>query len=171
MVFNLIIQDIDNPIIFNVPEHRYFGDTKFHKGQRVYIVAYNKGDSELGRGEDNDYILSDVVDDDAVLNNDTLCSIHQIIPHGFYSFHKSQGLSYDKVALCIDDIWENTMIYTAITRARNDIKIFSFDLDNRDNILRFLIERWIKFNDFADRFISKVSLNKNKEIVQSRYVI
>jgi hypothetical protein len=159
--FNQIIKEISSPIIFNVENHNYMNKTKFFKGQRVYIVAYAKGDTDgLKRTDKNEYTLTNIYGDDAILDNEIICSIHQIIPIGFYSFHKAQGLSYNKVAICIDDIWENTMIYTAITRARNKATLFSLDTDNKDKILKFLIDRWNNFTDFADKFISKILENK-----------
>lgn len=44
-----------------------------------------------------------------------------LLPLNFYSVFKAQGKGFDKVIIVLDDMFEITMLYTAVTRARNEI--------------------------------------------------
>ena len=46
-------------------------------------------------------------------------------PGFLLTVHKSQGRSIDKVIVCIDEMFDVAMLYTAITRARNEIVFYS----------------------------------------------
>lgn len=48
--------------------------------------------------------------------------IYPFLPLNFLTIHKSQGLSINKVLVVLDDMFEITMLYTAITRAIEDVK-------------------------------------------------
>lgn len=47
---------------------------------------------------------------------------YPLLPTNFITVHKAQGLSLDKVLIVLDDMFEITMLYTAITRAVSDVK-------------------------------------------------
>ena len=47
---------------------------------------------------------------------------YPLLPTNFITIHKAQGLSLDKVIIVLDDMFEITMLYTAITRAVSDVK-------------------------------------------------
>lgn len=47
---------------------------------------------------------------------------YPLLPTNFITIHKAQGLSLDKVLIVLDDMFEITMLYTAITRAVSDVK-------------------------------------------------
>lgn len=51
---------------------------------------------------------------------------YKCYPIELYTFHKSQGLTFDNVIICIDELFEFPMLYTGITRSAGDIKFFSF---------------------------------------------
>ena len=48
-----------------------------------------------------------------------------IIPAYLTTFHKSQGKTYDNVIICVDDLFDFTMLYTGITRAREDVLFYT----------------------------------------------
>ena len=50
-----------------------------------------------------------------------------VMPSYLYTFHKSQGLEFDNVAVCIDDLFEFPMLYTGITRARKNVVFFTMN--------------------------------------------
>ena len=50
---------------------------------------------------------------------------YPITPSYLLSVHKSQGRSIDKVIVCIDEMFDISMLYTAITRARNELAFYS----------------------------------------------
>ena len=56
---------------------------------------------------------------------------YPILPTDYISIHKSQGRSYDHIVVVLDQLFEITMLYTAITRARLDVKfvLINYDLD------------------------------------------
>lgn len=69
------------------------------------------------------------------LNNETIY-IHEckdrfnnnyfpITPSYLLSVHKSQGRSIEKVIVCIDDMFEISMLYTAITRSKSVLRFYS----------------------------------------------
>ena len=44
-----------------------------------------------------------------------------LLPLNFYSIFKAQGKSFDNVIVVLDDLFEITMLYTGITRAKNNV--------------------------------------------------
>lgn len=44
-----------------------------------------------------------------------------LLPLNFYSIFKAQGKSFDNVIIVLDDFFEITMLYTGITRAKNNV--------------------------------------------------
>ena len=72
----------------------------------------------------------------------TITQASKLIPYNFITCHKAQGRTIDKVLLILDDLFEITMLYTAITRAKTDIKFIKFNhLPNKDDIEAFKIMR------------------------------
>lgn len=62
---------------------------------------------------------------DGVVHTGTNQFYYPIMPAFLMSFHKSQGRTIDNVIICVDDIFDITMLYTGMTRARNNLKFFS----------------------------------------------
>ena len=61
---------------------------------------------------------------------------YPITPSYLLSVHKSQGRSIDKVVVCIDEMFDISMLYTAITRARNELMFYSKEpINERVNVL------------------------------------
>lgn len=50
-----------------------------------------------------------------------------VIPAKLMTIHKSQGQTLDNVIICIDDLFEITMLYTAITRAKNNVLFYTIE--------------------------------------------
>lgn len=50
-----------------------------------------------------------------------------IAPSNVYTIHKSQGLEFEKVIVSTDNLFLFPMLYTATTRAKNDIKFYGKD--------------------------------------------
>lgn len=59
-----------------------------------------------------------------------------LLPLNFYSIFKAQGKSFDKIIVVLDDMFEITMLYTAITRARENVEFVR--IHNLDNIMEDL---------------------------------
>lgn len=47
-----------------------------------------------------------------------------VLPMNFTTVHKSQGQSYDKVICLLDDLFDISMLYVMITRARFNVKFY-----------------------------------------------
>lgn len=48
-----------------------------------------------------------------------------LLPSQLLSIHKSQGYGIDKVVVCLDDLFDVSMLYTACTRAISDLRFYS----------------------------------------------
>ena len=117
---------------------------KLYEGQRITITTnvndLNNGDEYIFEEYNikNEYILLkdvnsneykylykiDYVDDE----NIEPVKYFPIIPAYLSTFHKSQGKTYENVIICVDDLFDFTMLYTGITRAKNDVLFYS-DID------------------------------------------
>lgn len=89
----------------------------FIKNGDILVANENIEDMELVNGEE--YIIKDV-DDELLMFN-----IKKFLPYNYLTIHKSQGKTLDKIVVCIDDLFEISMFYTALTRAKTDIKLIS----------------------------------------------
>lgn len=54
-----------------------------------------------------------------------------VIPAQLISIHKSQGQSIDNIVVCIDELFDMSMLYTAITRSRNDVVFYTKEYGNK----------------------------------------
>lgn len=50
---------------------------------------------------------------------------YPLTPSNILTVHKSQGRTIDRVIVCIDDMFDISMLYTAITRARHDLLFYT----------------------------------------------
>ena len=87
----------------------------FIKSGDVLVANENIEDMDLVNGEE--YVIKDV-DDELLMFN-----IKKFLPQNYLTVHKSQGKTLEKIIVCIDDMFEISMFYTALTRARTDIKL------------------------------------------------
>lgn len=87
----------------------------FIKNGDILVANENIEDMELVNGEE--YIIENV--DDELL----MFYIKKFLPYNYLTIHKSQGKTLDKIVVCIDDLFEISMFYTALTRAKTDIKL------------------------------------------------
>lgn len=87
----------------------------FIKNGDILVANENIEDMDLVNGEE--YIIKNV-DDELLMFN-----IKKFLPYNYLTIHKSQGKTLDKIVVCIDDLFEISMFYTALTRAKTDIKL------------------------------------------------
>ena len=85
-------------------------------------------------------------------------SYYPISPAFLLSVHKAQGRSIDKVIVCIDEMFDISMLYTAVTRARNNLVFYSCEAIN---------ERVKKLIDVAhvDEFKQLNTIVKNIKVI------
>lgn len=70
-------------------------------------------------------------------------SYFPILPSNLITYHKAQGKTINNVILCVDNLFEFSMLYTGLTRAKNNVLLFTFneqykDIENVDNIYKYL---------------------------------
>lgn len=64
-----------------------------------------------------------------------------LLPSFLLSAHKAQGLSIDKVIVCIDELFDPCLLYTACTRAVSNLEFYStqrFDDKRRNELIDYL---------------------------------
>ena len=75
-----------------------------------------------------------------------------VMPSYLYTFHKSQGLEFDNVAICIDDLFDFSMLYTGITRARKKIVFFTMN-SMIYNDIEETIKETVKYDSLKDIYM------------------
>lgn len=83
---------------------------------------------------------------------------YKFYPLNLYTFHKSQGLTFENIIICTDNLFEFPMLYTGITRASKNIKFYSskdkksrieylqtHSGSNEIKLLREIFERYLKY--------------------------
>lgn len=59
---------------------------------------------------------------------------YPICPAFLMTIHKSQGRTLDNVIVCIDELFDVSMMYTAITRAKNKLLFYSQEKDEKKRV-------------------------------------
>lgn len=135
------------------PHDQYFIASTYALLQMIYDKTYNhkvgctyknyqKFTYYLTDGEDytwignndntlkNGMIVTLTKHENGMLYFSNKCSVNEastyyLQPARYTSIHKSQGMTLDNVVMCIDDMFEPSMIYTALTRASNTNMLFN----------------------------------------------
>lgn len=115
---------------------------KWHNGDFVEVVEIAK-----------DYVEIQKHNHKIKLTKNTH-NIYDLLPLNFITVHYAQGRGFNNVVLCIDDLFEIGMLYTAITRAKKQILFITFknqieieDIIRRFNILETIIYPELKNNN------------------------
>lgn len=120
----------------------------------------------LNETVDSDFLNGDVVEITKVYpeydmveitnsNKQTLSIPYdKLLPYNFITVHKAQGRGYDNVVLILDSLFEITMLYTGITRAKENIKFIIFNMKNQSKIEKNLQKSINQFNQLKI-FLSK----------------
>lgn len=102
----------------------------FHNGDEVKVLSHEP-DNILGN------VIKIQKGNETMYLKENEYGIFDILPIDYITIHYAQGRGYDKVCLCVDDLFELGMLYTGITRAREDIKFVSFKgIEDMKNITR-----------------------------------
>lgn len=86
---------------------------------------------------------------------------YPVIPKALITIHKSQGQTIDNVIVCIDDLFDMCMLYTAITRGRTDVRFFTFK-GSKNRVSRLFESAYI--NEFKQLNTIVAELNGKNEI-------
>lgn len=96
----------------------------FFNGDIIYVESIQKSeDYEMT-------IRHSISGKKMLLDKETCCKDQDhmefpILPINYITIHKAQGRSIDNCLIVLDDMFEITMLYTAITRARFDVKFMT----------------------------------------------
>lgn len=111
---------------------RCFNDFKYNVGDRVMIVA-NSSPREVSNGDTGRIVEYNEKGVYVQLDHEKRQVFYkyedteEIVPAYAFTVHKSQGSEYDKVAIILENqpkLNTNNLLYTAITRAKKDVKVF-----------------------------------------------
>lgn len=117
-------------------------DDEFVNGDVVIIKNILK-DNDVEIEKENEECENENENENKIkMKNTRIIDSKQILPYNFITCHKAQGRTISKVLLILDDLFEITMLYTAITRAKDDIKFIKFNhLPSKTDINAFKIMR------------------------------
>ena len=96
---------------------------EFYNGQLVIFEEIIDGKLKC-IDEGGDYVM---------ISSDTH---YPVSPSNLLTIHKSQGLSIDDVIVCVDNLFDMSLLYTAITRCRNNIYFFSQGIHPMKTLLK-----------------------------------
>ena len=95
-----------------------------------------------------------------------------VMPSYLYTFHKSQGLEFDNVAICIDDLFDFSMLYTGITRARKNVIFFTMNSMIYKDIEE-MIKETLKLDSIKDIYtqcLTDNALHKSIQEILQKYI-
>jgi len=61
---------------------------------------------------------------------------YPVSPTNLISIHKSQGYSIDSVIVCIDEMFDMSLVYTAITRCKNNLLFYTKESNYIDQLIK-----------------------------------
>lgn len=119
------------------------------------------------------YVISDVYNDCLIVKNNSnilkqLYPIkkddkiyYPILPEYLLTFHKSQGLSIDNVIVSIDNIFDFTMLYTGISRSRNNILFYTDEKTIDYNMFKTIYQNYSSLDILFNNFFYNVNEHYN----------
>ena len=162
-----------------------YHDWRYRSGESVYITVstqslFNgeivtlidaKDTSVTIEGKNGKDIITDIYIT-KTMDEKLSSTVPIVLPTYLYTFHKSQGLEFDNVAVCIDDLFEFPMLYTGITRARKNVKFFTMNsmlFTELDNFFGTTVNRPI-IQSFYDNTHNDPDKLKSLNSILSKYV-
>ena len=155
-------------------------DNEFVNGDEVIVKSLieNGNEIEIIKNYPSDSIednfsntFGNELSKHAIYNN-RIVDANKILPYNFITCHKAQGRTIPKVLLILDDLFEITMLYTAITRARDDIKFIKFKhLPSKSDIEAFKIMRDVIYKLPNDKIKSNEKRLKKRKKIEMRDIL
>lgn len=163
-IHNIITPDINIIDVLKIRQNELIKITEntneFINGEEYIFKEYNKDNKYVLLMDKNEkyYYLSPI---SKTIDNINIC-YYPILPSYLSTFHKAQGLSIDNVIICLDSLFDFTLLYTGITRARNNIKFFIFNESKYNNIIDkigYINEQY----DYLNKIFDTEFIDKNKD--------
>lgn len=150
MVYELVKQKVktkcDNEQIeyYEVDNMLFYANVQFIVGENKYNVT-NGETLTFERIDRNGVVLKNENDDEITWRKQAFT----LFPSQFITAHKSQGLSLNKIIVCVDDLFDISMFYTMCTRAISDIKFYkvSRQIDLKEYLFKF--HELLKFYEYV----------------------
>lgn len=101
-------------------------DSNFSNGDIVKVVGVYDEDAEASRA--NGSYIEIMKENIKIKIKPNSENVYPLMPLNFITIHKAQGKTYDKIIVILDDMFELSMLYTAITRAKEDVKFVCFNI-------------------------------------------
>lgn len=95
-------------------------DSNFSNGDVVKVVGVYDEEIEILKNENEKQNIKLKIKPNSE-------NIYPLMPLNFYTVHKAQGKTFEKIVVILDDMFELSMLYTAITRAKDDVKFVCFN--------------------------------------------
>ncbi len=160
---------VDSKVIFTSNKKDYF-----YNGEQAEVVSIDsdeiivkKIDGSFVRVEPHEYKLTKVKYDEKedILNEDVLAYFYQYPLKSAYgiTIHKSQGMSIEKLVCNVDNIFEKSQFYVALSRATNP-KTLSI-IYSRGDFEKY-VKRIIKVSEKVKEFYDNSKILKIKEYVR-----
>lgn len=89
---------------------------------------FTNGDTVIIQHESNEIVK--LIKDEHQYIFESNMKKYPLLPLNMLTIHKSQGLTLNKIIVVLDDLFEITMLYTAITRASKNVKFIVFNKQN-----------------------------------------
>jgi len=89
---------------------------------------FTNGDTVIIRQESNEIVK--IIKNEFEYTFELGTKKYPLLPPNMLTIHKSQGLTLNKIIVILDDLFEITMLYTAITRASKNVKFIVFNKQN-----------------------------------------
>lgn len=109
--------------VYLKPNMRVHIDGESNKHDYVYLG--NEDNSISLDFKKNNLLFKNEINNELYIIDSLNVPSIDILPQQLITYHKSQGLGYDDVVLCVDDVFDISMLYTGITRARHNITFYS----------------------------------------------
>lgn len=90
--------------------------TKMFNGDDVKIIQVDEDFIKLSNGTDTEELKKNEGS-----KNPAAAGYFDILPYNYLTIHYAQGRGFKNVCLCVDDMFEIAMLYTGITRAKENI--------------------------------------------------
>lgn len=116
---------------------------KYINGEELIFTGNFENNKMKCLNENNEYVYIPKLKEIDKLNTG---EYYPISPSFLLTIHKSQGRSIDNIIVCIDDLFDVSMMYTAITRAKNNLLFYSKETDDNKRITTLIKNAYI--NEF-----------------------
>lgn len=109
------------------------GKLSYNNNDKLLLTAnlnehFTNGDTVIIQHESDETVK--LIKNEYVYSFELNMKKYPLLPLNMLTIHKSQGLTLNKIIVILDDLFEITMLYTAITRASKNVKFLIFNKQN-----------------------------------------